>query len=98
MTRFTSSSRYYRFNSTLAILEQRDGKLQQSALGVVAAASKLGNPVTAFVTGSKAKEVAEQAAKVEGVSKVIYVNNGAYDRVWDEKNPKNIIWNLLFER
>jgi len=70
-----------RLAGTLAILEQRDGNLQANALHVISAATKLGNPVTAFVTGSKGKEVADQAAKVEGVDKVVYVGNALYDKV-----------------
>jgi electron transfer flavoprotein alpha subunit len=62
-------------------LEQRGGQLQSSALNVINAATKLGNPVTAFVAGSPSKEVAEQAAKVAGVDNVVYVKNGAYDKV-----------------
>ncbi len=45
------------------------------------AAQKLGEPVTGFVAGSNIKAVAEDAAKVEGIDKIIYVENGAYDKV-----------------
>jgi electron transfer flavoprotein alpha subunit len=70
-----------RFLSSLAILEQRDGKLQASSLASIAAAQKLGGSVTAFVAGSGAKSAAEEAAKVKGVEKIIYVENSAYERV-----------------
>lgn len=70
-----------RLLSTLAVLEQREGKLNVSSLAAVSAAQKLGEPVTGFVAGSNVKAVAEEAAKVEGIDKIIYVENGAYDKV-----------------
>ncbi|KAF3904771.1 hypothetical protein ABW20_dc0102587 [Dactylellina cionopaga] len=73
-------TQFSRLASTLAIFEQRDGKLQSSAQNVVTAAKQLGNPVIAFVAGKSAKEVAEQAAKIEGVDKVVYVTNETYEK------------------
>ena len=72
---------FARFLSSLAILEQRDGKLQASSLSSVAVAQKLGGPVTAFVAGGGAKAAAEEAAKVKGIEKIIFVENSAYERV-----------------
>ncbi|KAF3917365.1 hypothetical protein ABW21_db0202882 [Orbilia brochopaga] len=69
-----------RFASTFALLEQRDGKLQPSAQNVVTAARTIGNPVVGFVAGKAAKEVAEQAAKIEGLDKVIYVASESYEK------------------
>jgi electron transfer flavoprotein len=76
-----SPSTMARFLSSLAILEQRNGALESSSLSSVAAAQKLGGSVTAFVAGSGAKSAAEQAAKVKGVEKILYIENSAYDRV-----------------
>jgi electron transfer flavoprotein alpha subunit len=70
-----------RLLSALAILEQRDGKLNTGSLSAVTAAQKLGGSIHAFVAGSSIKGVAEEAAKVEGIEKVIAVDNGAYDKV-----------------
>lgn len=70
-----------RLLSALAILEQRDGQLNTGSLSAITAAQKLGGPVHAFVAGSSIKSVAEEAAKVEGVEKIIAVENGAYDKV-----------------
>jgi electron transfer flavoprotein alpha subunit len=64
------------------VLEQRDGKLNVSSLAAVSAGQKLGGSVTAFVAGSGVKSVADEAAKVKGIEKIIYVENGAYDKVW----------------
>ena len=71
-----------RLLSTLTVLEQREGKLQNSSLGAVTAAQKLGGSVTAFVAGSGVKSVAEEAAKVKGLDKVIMVENASYDKVY----------------
>jgi electron transfer flavoprotein alpha subunit len=70
-----------RLLSTLALLEQKDGKLLNSSLAGITAGTKLGGSITAFVAGSGAKSVAEEAAKVKGIEKIIYVESGAYDRV-----------------
>lgn len=70
-----------RLLSTLAVLEQREGKLNVSSLAAVTAAQKLGGSITGFVAGSNVKSVAEEAAKVEGLEKVIFVENGDYDKV-----------------
>lgn len=70
-----------RLLSTLAVLEQREGKLNISSLAAVSAGQKLGGSITGFVAGSGVKAVAEEASKVKGIEKVIYVENGAYDKV-----------------
>lgn len=58
-----------------------------SSLAAVSAAMKLGGSVTGFVAGSNVKSVAEEAAKVEGLEKVIYVDNASYDKVRDYVSP-----------
>ncbi len=70
-----------RLLSSLAVLEQRDGALQNSSLCAITAAQKLGNTITGFIAGSNIKALAESAAKVKGVEKIIIVENGVYDRV-----------------
>jgi electron transfer flavoprotein alpha subunit len=71
----------FRLLSTLAVLEQRDGKLNGGSLCAVTAAKKLGGSVTGFIAGSNIKAVADQAAKGNGMEKVVMVDNGAYDNV-----------------
>lgn len=80
-TPVASLSALARLLSSLAVLEQRDGKLNHGSLGAVTAAQKLGGSITGFVAGSNIKGVAEEAAKVAGIEKVIAVDNGAYDKV-----------------
>ncbi|TPX21763.1 Electron transfer flavoprotein alpha-subunit [Coccidioides immitis] len=71
-----------RLLSTLAVLEQRDGKIQGASLSAIAAATKLGGAVTAFVAGAGAKAgAAAEAAKIKGLDKVLVVDNAAYDKV-----------------
>lgn len=70
-----------RLLSTLAVLEQRDGKLNHGSLGAVTAAQKLGGSITGFVAGGNIKSVAEEASKVSGLEKIIAVDNAAYDKV-----------------
>ncbi|RMZ86380.1 hypothetical protein DV736_g6395, partial [Chaetothyriales sp. CBS 134916] len=71
-----------RWASTLAILEQHNGKLNTASLGAVTAGKKLGGPIHGFLagTGSKSGGAAEEAAKVDGLEKVVAVENAAYDR------------------
>ncbi|KAI9816186.1 MAG: Electron transfer flavoprotein alpha-subunit [Pycnora praestabilis] len=76
----TQLSALTRLLSTLAILEQRDGKLSPASLSTVTAAQKLGDSITGFLAGSGVKAVAEEAAKVKGMEKVLMVENGDYDK------------------
>ena len=81
--RAPASSALARLLSTLAVLEQRDGQLQNSSLSAIAAAQKLGGSVTAFLAGSGVKGTsAAEAAKIKGLEKVVAVENDAYEKVW----------------
>lgn len=76
-----SISALARLLSTLAVLEQRDGKLQNSSFAAIAAAQKLGGPITAFVVGSGVKGTsAAEAAKIKDLAKVVAVENDAYEK------------------
>lgn len=79
-----SPSALRRLLSSLAVLEQRDGKLNHGSLSAITAAKKLGGSIHGFVAGSNIKPVAEEAAKVEGVEKIIAVDNAAYDKVGED--------------
>lgn len=76
-----SRSVLQRLLSSLAILEQREGKLNHGSLSAITAAKSIGGSVHGFIAGSNIKAVAEEAAKVEGVEKIIAVENAAYDKV-----------------
>lgn len=70
-----------RLLSSLAVLEQKDGVLQSSSLSAVTAAQKLGGSVTGIIAGGNVKRVAEDAAKVKGLEKIIMIESGVYDKV-----------------
>ena len=86
-----------RLLSTLAILEQREGELQHGSLSAVTAAKKLGGSITGFIAGSQIKPVAEKAAKVEGIEKIIAVENGSYDKGLPENYAPMVIENIQKE-
>lgn len=51
-----------------------------SSLAAVSAAQKLGGSITGFLAGKDIKAVAEQAAKIKGLEKVVFVENEAYEK------------------
>ncbi|RDA87280.1 hypothetical protein CP532_1314 [Ophiocordyceps camponoti-leonardi (nom. inval.)] len=79
-----SMSSRRRLLSTLAVLEQRDGKLNHASLRTLTAAKSVGGPVHAFIAGSNVSAAAEEAAKVDGVEKVTIVENEAYEKALPE--------------
>lgn len=83
-----------RLASTLAVLEQREGKLNMASLAAVSAAQKLGGSIHGFIAGSNTKAVAEEAAKVQGLEKVFYVDNAAYDKGLPENYAPLLIENI----
>ncbi|RPA94512.1 electron transfer flavo protein, alpha subunit [Choiromyces venosus 120613-1] len=97
-THSTVSSRPFllspRLLSTLAVLEHKEGKVSAQSFPVVTAASKFGGPITVFLAGSDSKKVAEQAAKLNGVEKVIYASNSAYDKGLPENFAPLLVENI----
>lgn len=79
---FFSPAVLRRLASTLAVLEQKEGRLNHGSLSAITAAQKVGGPVHGFVAGSNIKPVADEAATADGVEKIIAVDNGAYDKVY----------------
>lgn len=64
--------------SILVIAEHDNKALNAATLNVVAAAQKIGGDITVLVAGSGAQAVADQAAKVAGISKVVLADDAAY--------------------
>ncbi|WP_263261968.1 FAD-binding protein [Pseudomonas sp. RIT-PI-S] len=62
----------------LVIAEHENGALAGATLNTVAAAQKIGGDVHVLVAGQGAGAVAEAAAKVTGVAKVLVADNAAY--------------------
>lgn len=71
----------HRLQSTLAILEQRDGVLNLGSLNAFTAAQKLGGEIHGFIAGSNVAAAAQEAAKVEGIDQIIKVQSSAYEKV-----------------
>lgn len=83
-----------RLQSTLAILEQHHGKLNVSSLATVTAAKELGGSTTALIACSGAKTLAEQVAKTQGLDKVVYVDDTAYDHGLPESFASMVVENV----
>ena len=64
--------------SVLVYAEHDNANLKAATLNVVAAAQKIGGEITILVAGSGCGAVAQQAAKVAGVAKVLVADNAAY--------------------
>ena len=62
----------------LVIAEHDNAALKAATLNAVAAAAKIGGDVHVLVAGQGAQAVAEAAAKVAGVSKVLLADDAAY--------------------
>ena len=63
--------------SILVIAEHDNVQLKAATMNVVAAASKIGGDVHVLVAGANASAVAQQAAKIAGVSKVLLAESPA---------------------
>lgn len=64
--------------ATLVYAEHDNASLNAATLNVVAAAKAIGGDITILVAGADCAAVAEQAAKVAGVSKVLLADNPVY--------------------
>ena len=64
--------------SVLVIAEHDNSNLKPASLNTIAAAATLGKEITVLVAGSHCASVADAAASVEGVSKVLLADNPCY--------------------
>ncbi|KAA0675788.1 electron transfer flavoprotein subunit alpha/FixB family protein, partial [Azospirillum brasilense] len=64
--------------SILVIAEHDNAALKAATLNAVSAAAKIGGDIHVLVAGQGAQAVAEAAAKVAGVSKVLLADDAAY--------------------
>jgi electron transfer flavoprotein alpha subunit len=65
--------------SILVYAEHDNSVLKAETLKTVAAAQQIGGDITILVAGHHCQTVAEQAAKVNGVAKVLVADNAAYE-------------------
>ncbi|EPJ45536.1 MAG: electron transfer flavoprotein alpha/beta-subunit [Osedax symbiont Rs1] len=66
--------------SILVIAEHDNDTLKSATLNTVTAALQIGGDVAVLVAGSDCQSVAEQAAKISGISKVLIADNPAYEK------------------
>ena len=70
--------------TTLLIAEHDQGSLKDATTKALTAAKALGEPVHMLVAGSNARGVAEAAAKLDGVEKVLLADDARYDHMLAE--------------
>ncbi|WP_369987321.1 electron transfer flavoprotein subunit alpha/FixB family protein [Pseudomonas xanthosomatis] len=68
----------------LVVAEHENGAVAPATLNTVAAAAKIGGDVHVLVAGQNVGGVAEAAAKIAGVAKVLVAENAAYAHVLPE--------------
>lgn len=77
----------------LVYAEHDNKELKKATLSTITAASKIGGDITVLVAGAGCDGVAQQAAQVAGVSKVICVSNPALEHQLAE-NVANLVVSL----
>ena len=68
----------------LVVAEYENGAVAPATLNTVAAAAKIGGDVHVLVAGQNVGGIAESAAKIAGVAKVLVADNAAYAHVLPE--------------
>lgn len=74
---FSLSSK--RFGSTLAFVESSGDSISSASLSSLTAAKQIGNPITAILLGSNAKNLSNDLNKIDGLNKVIVASNSEFD-------------------
>lgn len=77
--------------STLVIAEIQNESIQAGTLNVITAAKELANEVHLLVVGNNVKTLAEQAAKIDGVSKVLFVQANYFANSLAESTSAQIV-------
>lgn len=75
----------------LVYAEHDNKELKKATLNTVTAASKIGGDIVVLVAGLGCEAVAEQAAKVAGVSKVLCASNPAFEHQLAENVAKLVV-------
>jgi len=77
--------------SILVIAEHDNTTLKAATLNTLEAATQIGGDIDLLVAGSNCQNVAEMAAKVSGVNKVLLANNSVYEHQLAESVSKLVI-------
>jgi electron transfer flavoprotein alpha subunit len=80
LSNHTSSQVTLRLLSTLVVLEQRGGQLENGYLNVISAARKIGGSIHGFIAGADVEKAAKDAARVQGIDRILTINNARYDK------------------
>ena len=75
----------------LVYAEHDNKELKKATLNTITAASKIGGDIVVLVAGLGCEAVAEQAAKVAGVSKVLCPSNAAFEHQLAENVAKLVV-------
>ena len=71
--------------TTLFFIEHTNGQLNDQSLKAVSGAKEFGEDLHVLIAGSNIDESVTQASKIEGVSKVIHLDNSEFDNILAEK-------------
>jgi len=63
----------------LVYAEHDNASLKKATLNTIAAAKQIGGDIHVLVAGTGVQAVADEAAKAEGVTKVLLADNAAYE-------------------
>lgn len=70
--------------SVLVLAEYSQNNLSKTTLSVVKAAQEIGGDITVLVAGFNSENVAQQAAKIDGIHNVVHVNDKLYEHALAE--------------
>lgn len=71
--------------TTLFYTEHANGQLNDQSLKAISGAKEFGDELHILIAGSNIDEAVDQASKIEGVSKVIHLDNSEFDNILAEK-------------
>jgi electron transfer flavoprotein alpha subunit len=71
--------------TTLFFTEHAKGQLSDQSLKAISGAKQFGDDLHVLIAGSNIDDAVAQASKIEGVSKVIHLDNSEFDNILAEK-------------
>ena len=77
--------------TTLFFIEHANGKISDQSLKAISATKDLGEEVHGMIAGTGIDSAVEEASKIDGVSRIIHVENEEYNNILAEKLTSAII-------
>ena len=77
--------------TTLFFIEHANGKISDQSLKAISATKDLGEEVHGMIAGTGIDSAVEEASKIDGVSKIIHIENEEYNNILAEKLTSAII-------